>query len=60
MTPMVWTLTDRHGRQWQAAVRVGRLRSDGLSVELGDAQSLDLKVTDMQVITLPISQGVDL
>lgn len=57
---MVWTFTDCYGRQWQAAVRVDRLRSDSMSIELCDAQSLNLKVTDMQVVTLPIPRGVDL
>jgi hypothetical protein len=60
MTPMILTLVDAEGVEWFAAAYVDTLKSCGLTMELGEAESLGLRVTDMRVVRPPVPQGVDL
>lgn len=60
MTPMIWTMRDRFGRTWQAAVNVDLLRSEGMNLELHEAGDLGLVTVDMRVVTVPVPVGMDI
>ena len=50
MTPVVWHLVDRHGREWIAAGQIGIVRSGDREIELSEAVDLGFKVTKMLVV----------